>query len=468
MFTTLLGRHRPSAHPGKKIGAAATGFAMPDRRAPRTAPRDTSTHLPLMDAALRPVTEATPETHLCRETILSRDQHIAAYQFMLREGTRNRIRSSGLHIRHAYTELLVRNVAQIAAGQLPGQRLVFVAVPDSFLGHPSLELLPRDRTVLTLEHAGDTEPAFAAAVPEHLTRLRQAGIRIALPAPESEPAFAALQDLADVIVLDAGELDAESGLRLADRIRAEAPQAALLVRNLAGPEDFRFLHALGASYFQGSFITRRENWSDRELPPNAARLADLIARLRNDGDTSEITALIKQDAALTVRLLRYINSAANGLPNPVSSIEHAFMLLGRGALQRWLTMLLCSSGSGRGRVPAVLETALARARMMEQLAERKNPAVREALFLTGLLSLIDIILQVSLERAMTSLAVDPAIQAAVLRGEGPYAAALELALACESDDALRIRQAAGRCALSPERATSLHFEALAWAWAVQN
>lgn len=441
------------------VGTAPSGFDTLNRQAPlKAAPQPVSTVIAADEAA---------NTYLCREAVLGRDQRIAGYHFLLQESTRNRIRASSRRVRHVYTEVLIRNLMQADVGSLLEHRLLFIDIPDSFADNPSLTLLPAAKSVLVLEHLSDTD---APSVPELLqttARLRQAGFRIGVPDPVRMPALAPLLPQADFVVLDASGLDAEHGLLLSARIAAEAPAARLLVRALPGLEDFRFCLSLGALYFQGPFITRREDWSSRQVSPSVTHLARLLARLRADGDTSEIVALLKQDAALTVRLLRYINAAASGLQEQVSSIERAMTLLGRAALQRWVTLLICSTDTGNHNA-AALETALVRARMMELLGQQRSAADREALFLTGLLSLIDVILQVPMERAITSLAASPEIEAAVLHGEGPYAAALQLASACEGGDRDRLSEAAERWGLDPAHATSTHIEALAWAMAAQQ
>lgn len=407
-------------------------------------------------------------TFLSREAVLNRKEKIAGYQFMLQESTRNRIRNSSRKVHQLYAEVLVTSLARTEIGKLLGQRMAFIDVPDSFLDHPSLGQLSTSNTVLVLTALADPGAPDADTLLRNVRRLRAIGFRIGLPDPLSEPRFAALMPEADVIVARAPQLDAQIALLLSAQIVEQAPQATLLVRDLPGLEDFRFCFQLGGALFQGPFISSRENWQDRNLSANVARLAMLVGKLRKSVETEEIVALLKQDAAVAVRLLRYINSAANGLSEQVSSIERALALLGRDKLYRWLVLLMCSTDEGGGRSSAVLETALVRARMMELLGKERNAAEREALFLTGLLSLIDIVLQVPMERAIASLAVSPAIEAAVLRGEGPHAAHLALAQACERMDADAVRNAAERCNVQPEVAAEAHLEALAWALSIQQ
>ncbi|ATE60649.1 EAL and HDOD domain-containing protein [Thauera sinica] len=403
---------------------------------------------------------------VCREAVLGRDQRIAGYQFMLQEGTRNRIRHSSRRVHHLYAEVLVRNLARADIGTLIGRRFAFIDVPDSFLEHPCLTGLPPHKTVLVLGTHPDPGAPGIDALRETIGRLRVTGVRIALPDPTVVREFEPLLPQADFVMLRAPALDARRSLQLASQVVEAAPQARLLVRDLPGLEDFRFCFKLGASLFQGPFITSRENWDDRDLGPNTARLTRLIGKVRTDADTSELAGLLKEDAALSLRLLRYINAASNGLAEYVSSIERAVVVIGREKLYRWLILLVCGTDGRSGRSSAALESALVRARMLELLGAERESAEREALFLTGLLSLIDVILEVPMEKAIAPLALPPEIELAVRHGEGPYAPLLELAIACEQFNAERIVSAASRCGVPPHTASERHLKALSWAVAI--
>ncbi|MFV0371661.1 MAG: EAL and HDOD domain-containing protein [Azonexus sp.] len=276
--------------------------------------------------------------------------------------------------------------------------------------------------------------------------------------------------LAQFITLHAPTLYPNHCTRLRQLQTGQNSKARWLVRDLPALEDFRFAHKIGASLFHGDFVTSREEWGKREPGPGTLHIATLIAKLRADGDTKEIASLLKQDAALSLRLLRYVNSAAYQPQEPVTSIEHALLMFGRERLYRWLILLACAPDANNGRTSAALEIALVRARMLELLAREKAPGQGEPLFLVGLLSLADIILQVPLAKAIAPLSLADEVRAALLEQQGPYYPFLDLAVACEQGfkHPERLQQAAERCAITPEEATDCHLEALNWAMEVQD
>lgn len=404
---------------------------------------------------------------LCREVVLGVDRKVAGYQFMLRQGTRERVRKRDRVVRHAYAEALVRELLRSDVAGGLGSRAIFLDVADSFVGHPCLHELPPGRTVLVVEpHADDRAPPSHEVLAQ-VRALRAAGLLVGIPDPEIVPELAPLLPESDVVLLRAAGLDpARVGRRRVPLAQLGA-RARLLVRDLPTVEHADYCTTLGASFFQGPFVTAREDWHDNRLSPDLARIALLLGRLRDDAGNAEVIGLIKQDPAISLRLLRYINAAAGGMSTSVASLDAALQLVGRARLYRWLMILFCSRADNGGRAAASLESALVRGRLMELLAVERPVVEQEAAFLTGLLSLIDVVLQLPMERALASLAAAPPIEAAVVRGEGPYAALLELATACESGEREHIDRCAERCGVSALTASQHNLEALRWALGVQ-
>lgn len=441
MLTALISRLFGSRN------AAAPATGEPDQRAPAAPPTT-------------PASPARPPVQwsLRREPVLGTNERVVGYRFKLdHQG------SNGGEEAQALVRLLAES--QLAASL--GYRLAFIDIPADLLTSPQLQSLPAERSVLVIAPTanGSSDPAAALAV---MQRLRAQGFLLAVSAPLTAAGTALLGE-ADLAVLDATTLHAADARQLRDHLARHAPAARLLARGVASLEDARFCRsALDVAFLEGSFVIQRENWDDRELGPRAARLATLLGRLRKDADTAEIVTLLKQDAALSLRLLRFVNSAGSGVQEPVQSIERAFTLLGRSALQRWLLILLCSLEDNGGRASAALESALVRARMMELLGAARPRPEQETLFLTGLLSLIDVILQVPMEKALGPLAVGPEIEQALTRGEGEYARLLEIACACETADPQQVLHAATRLQLEPASAAAAHAEALSWTFQLQD
>lgn len=415
-----------------------------------------------------PAAPAAGETFVCREPVLGRDQRIAGHHFQLRESARNRIRHSSRLIHHVYAEVLARSLASHDVGSLLGHRLAFLDIPDSFADRECLLDLPPGNTVLCINTLADAGAPDTTSLAATLVALREKGYSIALPSPGLAPSLVPQLPLADYLLLDAASLDAKSFERLNAAVASLPQRPTLITRGIPAMEHFHFCLDHGVGLFQGPFITSREDWRDNHVAPSTVHLGELVARLRRDADTRELVEYIKHEPALSLRLLRYVNSAAGALRTPVSSIEAAMQIVGRDRLSRWLMVLLCNQAAQSGRASSALDTALVRARFMELGASRGDPTTPDTLFLTGLLSLIDVVLQVPLDRALDSLSVSTEISQAIVAGEGPNAPLLALAKACDQPDGEALDKLAESCGMTSAQVTRNQLEALLWASEVQT
>lgn len=420
-------------------------------------------HAPLNKPHGRHAEEAPRTTALlCREALLGRDQRIAGYRFVLRESTRNRIRSSSRIVHHVYAEVLTGSLVQADVPRLLGHRSAVVSLPDSFLEHDSVKQLPASKTVLVLDHIASEPMHEPEALLPRLRALRLAGYRIGLNACRAEEVPPFLRSETDLIVIDSQRSEPDKVRHLFDTLKQQAPQISVLVLNLDSLDDFRFFHALGASWFHGPFITRREDWKARQIDAESVNARKLLDALRSDAASEHIVTLLKQSPAIALQMLRYGNSAANASGRQVRSIEDALQHVGRSRLTRWVMMALLAREAVGGRAAAALEAALIRARMMELLGKSQN-ADGEALFIVGLLSLIDVVMQSDLRSALDALAIDGDLRCAVLDGSGPYAPLLDLAIAWEEGRTEHIGPLAAACGVSTEAAAEAYMQALWWA-----
>ncbi len=226
-------------------------------------------------------------------------------------------------------------------------------------------------------------------------------------------------------------------------------------------EEFETMRNLDCACYAGGFVTHRGNWSGNPLSPEVMCVATLVNQVREDADMHQIAAILRQDMAMSYRLMRYVNAAARGLNHQLSSIEQALMIMGQAQLDRWLTLMML--GGGLGGNGAVLEAALVRARFMELLGEGyRGEKIDERLFVLGLFSMLDIALKVPLEEAIRPLNLPPQMRDALLEQKGTLGNFLALAEASQNGDSQRVMQHAVSLGLTVRKVNARHIEALTW------
>ncbi len=244
---------------------------------------------------------------------------------------------------------------------------------------------------------------------------------------------------ASFVVMDAAQLSLEALLERAQACRKVAPGCQLMATGLRTIDDLEAAIRGPFEMVTGLFDRVGERRESGTLSPNLQRLCRMINRAMNEPDTRALGNEIRADVDLTYRLLRYANSPMLGLKRQVDSVDQALQLLGRQALFRWLTIMLVASAQGRTSSVALQEIALTRAHFMESLAAEVW-GKSATLYTTGLLSLLDVMMQQPMEDLLRPLGLSEESHAALVDKTGPWHDLLELARCLESGQVQRARE----------------------------
>jgi EAL and modified HD-GYP domain-containing signal transduction protein len=201
----------------------------------------------------------------------------------------------------------------------------------------------------------------------------------------------------------------------------------------------------------------------RSVSPSSLNSLRLLrAAVSHELEFTELEAIIKQDAALCYRLLRFINSAQFCIPSSIRSIRHAFVLLGDSNTRRW-ALLTATVMMGGNKPRELVRCALLRARLMELVAPSVKCSEYEG-FLVGLLSLMAVILDSP--SIATRLEVPVSVGAA-LAGEGERLGdLLKLAVSYEHFEWNECETIAETLNLSECELSRAYIEAVRWVSAI--
>ena len=201
----------------------------------------------------------------------------------------------------------------------------------------------------------------------------------------------------------------------------------------------------------------------KTLSPGQAQIVRVLNLVRKNADVKDIETALKHDVALSYKLLRYINSAGFGLSCEIQSFRHAVSILGYDKLNKWLSLVLATA-SRDPMAPALMHTALTRARLMEVLAnglvDRQD---YDNLFITGAFSLLDVLLGVDMEQVVESMHLPESISDALLGKGGVYGPFLDLAIVSEGQDGQALAEQAAMLGLSADAFNRAQMQALAFA-----
>ena len=185
-----------------------------------------------------------------------------------------------------------------------------------------------------------------------------------------------------------------------------------------------------------------------------------------DTELSEIEETFKQNPGLTYNLLRLVNSVAIGLRVRIKTLRHALMVLGQEQLKRWITLALYASNESSGAQSPLLEIAAMRGKLMELLVQSlPSPGGKEfsdRAFMAGILSLIDVLFEVSMTELVEKLNLVDDVRDALLERSGRLGQLLLLAEKLELTDFAAVNRHLEECGISLDQLLAAQLETITW------
>ena len=403
---------------------------------------------------------ATDQLFLGRQPILDRDQKLVAYELLFRNGTRNSaevtdgVQATATVIVNAFAELGV----EAALGKCRG----YINVDEAFLFSDMLELLPRQSVVLEIL---ETVPPTAAVI-ERCLALKAAGFTLALDdVIQLEPAYAELLALVEIVKVDIQPLSRVQLMQLVMKLKPMGKQ--LLAEKVDSREQMEQCLKLGFTLFQGYYFAKPTITAGKKLEHSKLSLMKLMGLLLSDAETSKLEEALKPEPGLTVNLLRMTNSVGAGTSEKITSLRHAITVLGRRQLQRWLQLLVFSSGAQAGASNPLLMLAATRGRLMELLAEDLRPgdgALADRAFMAGIMSLMPALVGLPIAEIVAPLGLTGDVRDALCEGSGQLGDMLHLAESSESGELETLTSNLAKLpGLSAKRLNQAQTSALQWA-----
>ncbi|MFO8013823.1 MAG: HDOD domain-containing protein [Phycisphaerae bacterium] len=355
-------------------------------------------------------------------------------------------------------ELIASALVDIGLDDLTGGRRGFVPMTRTLLLENVADLLPPDLVTLEVLDNADADPDLVDAC----RRLKGRGYTLATDdfvlAEPGNP----LLDLADIVKVDCFEMDADDRARVAADLRARGVRP--LATSVETDEDFSRAEADGFEYFQGAFFSKPILHEGKVIEGSKLAYLRLLEEVhRPEMSLDEIEQTLKQDVALAYKLLQFINSVWFGLRYEVSSIKRALVMLGPKEIRKWFALVSLRQ-MGTDKPDELFLRSAVRARMGEGLAPPADMVEHGSeLFLMGMFSVIDALLDAPMERVLAKLPLDEAVKGTLLGEDTPYRPVYDLVTAYEAGDWPAFAGWAARLGIDPDTVPPIWAEALKWA-----
>ncbi|MDX8381564.1 MAG: HDOD domain-containing protein [Ghiorsea sp.] len=392
---------------------------------------------------------------IARQPIFDCDLNLVSYELLFRSA--NLAKNQQLGGDSMTAQVMVTALIDIGIDKLANGKRVNINATESLLldSRSLLDMLPPD--IIGIEILEDVE--INDNTVNACLKLQKKGFTILLDDVVYHPRLTPLLEIADVIKVDLPLTE-----NLAKDVRIlRTFKAKLLAEKVETLEDYELVKSLDFDYVQGYFFSKPETVQGRKLPDSKLAILRAMQKIMSATVISDIHEVIKQDVSLSYRLLKYINSAAFGLRRPVKSIEQALALLGLNNIRRWISMLsLATLGEHKSR--ELFRLSFFRGQFLELLAKARHQPHTEDAFLLGMFSILDALLDVSMEQALESLFLPERIELGLTDPTSEMGSTLHLCKSIEVGDieAVQLWQEQHQD-ITTANILEMHHEATLWA-----
>ncbi|MGB7848309.1 MAG: HDOD domain-containing protein [Candidatus Acidiferrum sp.] len=362
------------------------------------------------------------ERFIARQPIFDKRLRVYAYELLFRGGPQNYFQPSEA----ASCGVIADSMSLFDLKTLTGNARAFMNVDELALRLGAPWLLPPDKVVVEILET--VEPS--EEIVKICRDLHASGYVLALDDFVDHPKMAPLVDLAQFLKVDFRQVNEIERKRIANKYHDGT--LSLLAEKVETEIELSEARQSGYSYFQGYFFCKPAMIETRDIPGNKLlQLELLVAVASPELNYPAIEELLKREPALLYRLLRYLNSALLALRSEVHSVRHALSMLGENEFRRWVSIFAVVAMSS-GKPPELIRTALIRGYFCEEFSGAAGLGKeRSSLFLMGLLSIVDALLDKPIEEVLRSLPVMLEVKFALIGGKNRFRDVFDLLLVLE-------------------------------------
>lgn len=361
---------------------------------------------------------------LAKQAVYSEDKSPFAYELLFRSPLNLSALDLGGDL--ATSQVLVNYCASVSQQAEIMERPVFINVSAKYIKHHEMLPVSPERVIVEVN---DYEPDDAQLLAS-IECWRAQGFRFSIDDVDVQApphALLALAEFAKVDVLDVNWPDLAEALPGLQR-----KGLTWAAKRIEDEQNFERSVRSGFNLFQGYFLARPKQITGNSIRPGTAVTIRLISALDQPLITMDrIADLVSQEPRLAMQMLKIINSPLFSLPRQVDDLKSALVYLGVDMLRQW-AMMIAFLSNGNVHVEAS-RYILQRAKTMELIVKREfaDTDLAPKAFLAGLVSGVDVLLNVKPSQFLQQVRLSDIIGDAVMQRKPPLGPTLQTVVELE-------------------------------------
>ena len=396
------------------------------------------------------------DIYVARQPIFDRKKCIFGYELLFRTDMANFFPETEGD--SATSKLLSNSFFNIGIEKIAGSNLAFINFTQELLLKQLPLMFSQDR--LVVEILENVQPD--RDVIEACQEIALNGYIIVLDDFFYKPSLEPLIEVADIIKIDVKATPLEE---VGDLVKKMTERGVdLLAEKVETHDEFKKALEMGFRYFQGFFFSKPEVLAGKEISTSQMQLLEIMAEVNKENfEFSRLEKMIVRDASISYKLMRLINSAFFKRAKEISSIRQAIVMIGEAGIRRFLS-LISMAGLVGNKPDELIRVSLVRAKFCELLGNHAGKSAQTSeLFTLGLFSLIDAIMDDSMENLMSQIPLSSNIKEVLISRTGDLSGYLGLIESYERGDWGEIEEATNIMGIDQSHLPRHYMESLSWA-----
>lgn len=396
------------------------------------------------------------DIYVARQAVLNQKKQTVAYELLFREGSENAY-PAGVESKTATSRLILNHHLNCGFAHITsGKKALINFCSDGIIEQLPALVAPEELIVEILEDAEPTDELLFAC-----QELAEKGYRLALDDFSYDPAWDRFLKYIRLIKIDLQTLSCEQ-IEQQLKVLKKHKKIKFLAEKVETQQEFEQCSAMGFEFFQGYFFCKPEMVSGKDIKTNYSVVVAILSEvLRPQFSFDRLTEHFELDVSLTYKLLKFINSSLFQLQEQVGSIKQALIYLGEEEARKFIA-LIATAHIAQEKPAELVRMSVVRARMCEIITGRTKAGSTDSGFLLGLFSLIDVILNKSMEDIVLSLPLMDEIKEALLGYKNKLFHIMQLIKAYESGSWYNTQRYANVVQIEEKALPAIYQEALDW------
>lgn len=399
--------------------------------------------------------------YVARQPIFDVNREVYAYELLFRIGEDNWF--PDIPPDEATSKILTSTHLSLGIEEITGDKKAFINFHRDTLMFRFPTSLDANKVVIEVVETVEVDDELVAAC----KHIRGLGYPIALDDYDMKGKWEAFIPFTSVVKIDITEIPHDEIPALVNRFKSNGIK--LVAEKIETYEEYRKFKDMGFDYFQGYFLAKPEIVRHRKIGPSGLTMMQLLTLSSQPKlNFDEVNKIIERDPSLTYLLLRFINNPLVNKRHKITSLKHALTFMGEVEVKKFIS-LLALANLNEGQPTELMQMALVRAKFCElvytQIHPNDNPLTG---FLTGLLSLLDAMMEQSIEDLVSKVPISDAVKDALCGQPGLLRNCLTLTQYFERAKWAGIQQFAAKYELKQNLLHSYYNEAIKWAKHMHN